>query len=76
MSSSKERAYYRLSFPIQEQPEFRVGDVAMPVLDVSERGFRYLPKPGHAPEVGDVIQGTIHFRHGVTVDIEGPVNRR
>ena len=76
MSYSQERQYYRLSFPLQERPHFQVGNVAMPIIECSERGFRYEPAAPHAPEVGDEISGRIKFRRGTEVAVAGTITRR
>jgi hypothetical protein len=34
----------------------------MPVREVSERGVRYDAAPGHAPEPGSQVSGTITFK--------------
>jgi hypothetical protein len=76
MSYPHERQYYRLSFPIQERPQFQVGAVVMPIIECSERGFRYEPARGHAPELGDSLEGRIKFRRGTEVEVAGTVTRR
>jgi hypothetical protein len=76
MSYTHERQYYRLSFPFQERPQFQVGAVAMPIIECSERGFRYEPVATHAPQIGDEIAGRIKFRRGTEVDVAGTITRR
>jgi hypothetical protein len=75
MPFSHERSYYRLTFPMNEHPEFCVGALAMPVLECSERGVRYAPAPGHTPAVGDRISGVVRFKRGGDVEVVGTLSR-
>ncbi len=71
-----ERSYYRLTFPPREHPEFVVGEHAMTVVELSERGVRYEPAPGHAPATGETVEGTLRFRRGDAHDVAGRLSRR
>jgi hypothetical protein len=48
----------------------------MPIIECSERGFRYEPARGHAPELGEALSGRIKFRRGTEVEVAGTVTRR
>jgi hypothetical protein len=76
MPFSVERSYYRLTFPPRENPHFIVGEDVMTVVELSERGVRYVPAPAHAPEVGTLLEGTVRFRRGDAYDVTGVLSRR
>ena len=76
MGFSSERRYYRLDFPPKERPEFVVGNVSMPVAEVSEGGMRYEPVADHAPEIGEQVTGTVKFKRAGEVEVIGTVSRR
>src|SRR5262245_51464544 len=76
MSFPIERQFYRLSFPLARRPEFRSGDLSMPVFECSERGFRYQPVGVDPPEIGDLVSGKLRMCHGAEVEVAGTVHRR
>jgi hypothetical protein len=75
MSWSIERRFYRLDFPERERPGFVISDHPMPVHEISERGLRYEPLAGHAPIVGERVQGRVAFRHAGDFDVAGAISR-
>ncbi len=75
MSWNHERQYYRLLFPLGDLAVFVVGDLRMRIHEASERGIRYAPAPGHAPAVGEVVNGTVHFRSVGEFEVTGQMKR-
>lgn len=75
MSYDKERQFYRLLFPPGDLAEFRVDAFRMHIHEVSERGVRYEPKPGHEPKVGDEIEGTVIFKRVGQFEVKGKMVR-
>ena len=69
-----QRSLYRIPYPVQERPTFEAGGSAYQVLDCSERGIRYALN-GRAPGLRAVVTGTLRFRRGQAVEIEGEVVR-
>jgi hypothetical protein len=72
---SSERQFYRLDFPPKERPGFVVGELVMPVVEVSEGGMRYEPVSGHRPEIGEQVDGVVRFRQAGDVEVRGTVSR-
>lgn len=70
-----DRAHYRLAYPTRERPRLVLDDAGLEVVDCSEKGLRFRLPDGPAPEVGTAVQGTLVFRRGTTVDVEGEVVR-
>lgn len=75
MGNTGKREYYRLDFPPKERPALLVGSLSMPVIEVSERGLRYEPAPGHAPAIGERLEGIVRLRRAGEVEISGTVSR-
>jgi hypothetical protein len=75
MSYSSERSYYRIAYPPSARAELHVGDRACPVMEISERGFRFDPGEGDALAIGDAIEGVVHFACGLVFDIAGTIAR-
>ncbi len=67
------RAYFRVSYPLQERPSLILDDAIHQVLDCSEGGFRYHSGDFPAPEVGSPIEGRLRFRRGMQVSVTGRV---
>ena len=74
MSESR-RELYRVIYPLAERPTFEVGRFLHEVIDCSERGIRYEVKDRRVPPLGTEIGGTIQFRRGEDVAVQGEVIR-
>lgn len=71
MAFEKERQYYRSRIPDGDVAIFRVGPHQMAIREVSERGFRYDPAPGHNPEPGAQLSGVVLFKTIGEVHVSG-----
>ncbi|MBM4250812.1 MAG: PilZ domain-containing protein [Deltaproteobacteria bacterium] len=70
-----QREHYRINYPELERPQLQVGKVVYKVLDVSERGIRFLLPAQHGHIENQVVKGTLVFRSGKRVAIEGKIIR-
>ena len=71
MAFDKERQYYRSRIPFGDVAIFRVGPYQMAIREVSERGFRYDPAPGHQPELGAQLTGVVSFKTVGEIPVSG-----
>ena len=71
MPFEKERQYYRTRIPPGDVAVFRTGPHQMAIREVSERGFRYDPVPGHQPELGSQLTGVVAFKTIGEVQVTG-----
>jgi hypothetical protein len=69
------REYYRITYPTTLRPKLLVQGHTFEVVDVCERGIRFLLGDASPPDVGYEIAGTVRFRRGETVEIRGAVLR-
>jgi hypothetical protein len=69
------RELYRIVYPLAERPVFEAGRFLLEVIDVSEKGMRFEMGPRRLPEVGTELGGTIQFRSGDAVEVQGEVIR-
>lgn len=73
-----QRAHYRIRYPTTARPLFVPGSAveAVPVVDCSERGFRFRAVgSGALPEIGEPASGEIRFHSGTTAQVSGVVVR-
>jgi hypothetical protein len=75
MSDASRRALYRIVYPVAERPTFETGRFLFEVIDCSERGLRYEIRDRRPPTVGSELGGTLAFRRGEEVVIQGEVIR-
>ena len=71
MPFDKERQFYRTQIPPGDVAVFRVGQHHMPILEISERGIRYVPAPGHDPAIGSEISGIAAFKTIGEIEVAG-----
>ena len=71
MPFEKERQYYRTRIPPGDVAVFRIGPHQMPIREVSERGFRYEPVPGHEPELESQLSGVVAFKTIGEIEVSG-----
>lgn len=74
MSESR-RQLYRIVYPLTERPAFEVGRFLHEIIDISEKGLRYLVKDKRVPELGTEVGGVIQFRRGDEMEVVGTVFR-
>jgi hypothetical protein len=68
------RAHYRLRYPRSERPAIRIGDREFVVMELSEGGTRILLEDLEV-KLRQAIAGTLIFKDGERVDVEGSVLR-
>lgn len=76
MRYERERAFYRVEYPIQERPELHLegeDSAVLRVFDVSEHGLRFAPDPSLTIDLGDVLKGTIRFGRRAEQEVQGEV---
>jgi hypothetical protein len=73
MRYSRERAFYRVEYPIQERPSFVIDGGELSILDMSEYGIRFLTKVDIEMNVGDILDGVIRFRGRAEESVGGEV---
>lgn len=70
---SRERAYFRIRYPVSAQPTFFVKDAAAKVVDVAEYGISFRLKGVGPVEVGDRVTGRLRIADRHTLDLDGDV---
>jgi PilZ domain len=75
MSSSPERAYYRIVYPLRDRPRLELGGRQHEVVDCSEGGLRFQLTSGAPPELGAPVRAVVRFHEGQEVAVEGAVVR-
>ena len=69
------REFYRILYPLDEQPAFHAGGTRYRVRDCSERGLSFVRHARDVYEKGDAVAGKIEFASGETVEVAGRVVR-
>ena len=69
------RSHFRVVYPIEERPTFNVGRFFHEVVDLSEKGLRYEVRDRRVPTVGTKVSGTLAFKRGHELTINGEVLR-
>jgi hypothetical protein len=72
--TANRRTFFRLEYPLGERPSLLLDGVAHPVVDLSERGVRFVLAEASL-EVGAEVFGTIRFRDGSECRVTGKVAR-
>ena len=65
------RRFFRLRYPPDARPLLRIGKNTFEVVDISERGIGFLNERN--VQFSDWVKGSITFRDGVTMDVEGKI---
>ena len=73
MTTQTGRAYFRISYPLAERPQFILGDAVHQVIDCAEAGFRFHMGGFEIPELGTTLGARIRLRRGATVDVRARV---
>ena len=71
MKFDRDRQFYRTKIPFGNAAVFRVGASQMPIREISERGIRYDPAPGHAPEVEEEVIGVVVLESVGGIEVSG-----
>jgi PilZ domain len=75
MAWAHEREHYRIAYPTALRPKLLVHGITFDVVDISERGIRFLLGQAQRPEPGFELQGVVRFKRGDTATIRGTVLR-
>jgi hypothetical protein len=75
MAVPSRRNLYRIVYPLEERPALEMGQSLHDVVDCSERGIRYELNHQRIPALGSHLEGTLHFRRGESVPVEGVILR-
>ena len=70
-----EREHYRIAYPTTARPRLLVNGEHRDVIDVCELGLRYYAAEDEQRQLGDEIEGIVHFRRGEEVRVLGTVVR-
>lgn len=70
------REFYRILYPLDEQPVLTVGGSRYRVRDCSERGLAFLARDGDAFAPDDPLRGRLEFASGEVVEVSGRIVRR
>ena len=65
------RRFFRLEYPSNDRPLLKIGKNTFEVVDISERGIRFLNERN--VQFSDWVRGIVIFRDGVTMDFEGKI---
>lgn len=69
------REHYRIVYPSRARPKLTVGETHYWVVDMCERGLRFLHPQADSLEVGQTVRGTVLFADGSSMAVEGEVMR-
>ena len=67
------RRYFRLEYPPNECPQLRIGKKTFRIVDISERGIRFVNDIN--ARFAEWVRGVIIFQDGVSLEIEGKIVR-
>ncbi|MDR3416071.1 MAG: PilZ domain-containing protein [Nevskia sp.] len=75
MSTRERRLYYRVHYPSALRPTLKLGGGTLPVIDISERGVRFVRDQPILDHIGETVVATVQFRSGMTAEVEGKIVR-
>lgn len=73
--SDNRREFFRILYPLDEQPLLHVGGTHYRVRDCSERGLSFLRVPADVFAPEERVTGRLEFSSGDSVEISGRVVR-
>jgi hypothetical protein len=72
----QQREHFRIDYPAPERPELQVAQHRFVVLDLSERGLRFVfDKTTYKPVVGATLAARIVFKGGGACSVGGKILR-
>lgn len=74
-SGQQRRQLYRIVYPLKARPRIQVGEDSFAVVDLCERGIRFLHSGAQGFKIGENLQAVVHFADGSGVEIQGSVMR-
>ncbi len=69
------REFYRVEYPEQERPLIKINEDELEVIDISEKGGKFLNDKGVKLDPGSMVEGTITFHNGEAITVMGKVLR-
>ena len=73
VKTKQKRKYERLAYPSTKRPLLKIGDHELEIIDISERGIKFLNDEQLAFD--QIIHGTTVLLSGESVIVEGEVSR-
>ena len=70
--TKQKRKYVRLTYPEEKRPLLKIGEHALEIIDISERGIRVLNDK--EVDIDRTIHGTAELLCGKTINIDGEVS--
>jgi hypothetical protein len=70
------RGFYRIEYPPPERPKILIAGRTYRVIDLSEKGVRFLCDELFTPKEGEQVRAKITFRENDSVDVAGVVLRK
>jgi len=67
------RAYIRIEYPPKERPRFKVGEHEMEVINLSEKGLKFLDNKQAYGTSGKMIDGALIFLNGKLIKLRGQI---
>ncbi len=75
MAHKRPRAHSRLQYPPTARPSLILESGSLNVVDLSERGLRYVQDAGPEPPLGAKLEGILRLSSGETLPVRGTVVR-
>lgn len=75
MNVRDRRAHFRIVYPSKARPSLTIGEESFPVVDLCERGIRFMKKDNTPLPLGQVLKATITFAHKRTMELVGEILR-
>jgi len=76
--AKQQRQHFRIDYPINDRASVHFGKKKYPILDISQKGIKFLIEGQDTPdawEVSKAYKGTVHFLIGKQQNINGKVIR-
>jgi hypothetical protein len=70
---SERRAFIRIEYPAEKRPRFIVDDHEMEVINLSERGLKFIDDGQLYGTTGKMVRGKIKFTNEKTVTLSGQI---
>ncbi|UCD33078.1 MAG: PilZ domain-containing protein [Desulfobacterales bacterium] len=68
------RKYSRREFKPKEKPTLKIGKIEFEIIDISERGLRFINK--HQINLEGWVSGTLTFSNRHSIEIDGIIVRK
>ena len=74
-SGNERREFFRIFYPIRARPRLTIRESSYDVLDICERGIRFLHPAADSLKSDEVVRASVSFRDGETLEVEGRILR-